>query len=85
APAVLQVQTSRLALELVKRGMGWTVVDFLTAGNLDPATLTAVPLHEFAQAPLQMYFATSSPPGQDALRMLEMLPELLHGVMAPPR
>jgi DNA-binding transcriptional LysR family regulator len=89
APAVLQVQTSRLALELVKRGMGWTVVDFLTASNLDPATLTAVPLHEFAHAPLQMYFATSTPPGQDALRMIEMLPELLHNVMAegmtPPR
>jgi DNA-binding transcriptional LysR family regulator len=82
APAVLQVQTSRLALELVKRGMGWTVVDFLTASNLDTATLTAVPLHEFAQAPLQMYFATSTPPGQDALRMIDMLPELLHGVMA---
>jgi DNA-binding transcriptional LysR family regulator len=89
APAVLQVQTSRLALELVKRGMGWTVVDFLTASNLDPATLTAVPLHEFAHAPLQMYFATSTPPGQDALRMLDMLPDLLHGVLAegmtPPR
>jgi DNA-binding transcriptional LysR family regulator len=82
APEGLQVHTSRLALELVKRGMGWTVVDFLTASNLDPQSLTAVPLHDFAQAPLQMYFASSTPPGQDALRMLEMLPELLHGVMA---
>lgn len=82
APEGLQVHTSLLALELVKRGMGWTVVDFLTASNLDPQSLTAVPLHDFAQAPLQMYFASSTPPGQDALRMLEMLPELLHGVMA---
>ncbi len=82
APEGMQVHTSRLALELVKRGMGWTVVDFLTASNLDPQSLTAVPLHDFAQAPLQMYFASSTPPGQDALRMLEMLPELLHGVMA---
>ncbi|WP_457282813.1 LysR family transcriptional regulator [Polaromonas sp. P5_D5] len=82
APEGLQVHTSRLALELVKRGMGWTVVDFLTASNLDPQSLTAVPLHDFAQAPLQMYFASSTPPGQDAIRMLEMLPELLHGVMA---
>ena len=82
APEGMQVHTSRLALELVKRGMGWTVVDFLTASNLDPQSLTAVPLHDFAQAPLQMYFASSTPPGQDAIRMLEMLPELLHGVMA---
>ncbi|MGH8833372.1 MAG: LysR substrate-binding domain-containing protein, partial [Polaromonas sp.] len=82
APAGLQVHTSRLALELVKRGMGWTVVDFLTASNLDPASLTAVPLHDFSPVPLQMYFATSTPPGQDALRMLDMLPDLLRGVMA---
>jgi DNA-binding transcriptional LysR family regulator len=82
APAILQVQTSRLALELVKRGMGWTVVDFLTASNLDAATLTAVPLHEFAHAPLQMYFAANTPPGQDALRMIDMLPDLLHNVMS---
>ena len=78
----LQVHTSRLALELVKRGMGWTVVDFLTASNLDSSAITAVPLHDFAQVPLQMYFATSTPPGQAAKRMLDMLPDLLHGVMA---
>ncbi|UUZ62333.1 LysR family transcriptional regulator [Polaromonas sp. P1-6] len=78
----LQVHTSRLALELVKRGMGWTVVDFLTASNLDSSSITAVPLHDFAQVPLQMYFATSTPPGQAAKRMLDMLPDLLHSVMA---
>jgi DNA-binding transcriptional LysR family regulator len=78
----LQVHTSRLALELVKRGMGWTVVDFLTASNLDSSSITAVPLHDFGQVPLQMYFATSTPPGQAAKRMLDMLPDLLHGVMA---
>lgn len=82
APAGLQVHTSRLALELVKRGMGWTVVDFLTASNLDPSFISAVALHDFAPIPLQMYFATSTPPGQDALRLLDMLPDLLRGVMA---
>ncbi len=81
APASLQVHTSRLALELVKRGLGWTVVDFLTASNLDTTTITAVPLHDFAPLALYMYFATSTPPGQDALRMLDMLPDLLHAVM----
>ncbi|OOG43884.1 LysR family transcriptional regulator [Polaromonas sp. A23] len=81
ASANLQVHTSRLALELVKRGMGWTVVDFLTASNLDTSTLTAVPLHDFAPIALYLYFASSTPPGQDALRMLDMLPGLLHQVM----
>ena len=81
----LQVHTSRLALELVRRGMGWTVVDFLTARNLD-ASLTAVPLHDFASISLQMYVATSTPPSQDALRMVGMLPGLLHQMMenSPP-
>lgn len=82
ASAGVQVHTSRLALELVKRGMGWTVVDFLTASNLDPAVITAVPLHEFAQVPLHLYFASSTPPGQAARRMLDMLPDLLHAMMA---
>ncbi|MDB5930051.1 MAG: LysR family transcriptional regulator [Polaromonas sp.] len=81
-PEGLQVHTSRLALEMVKRGMGWTVVDFLTASNLDAATLTAVPLHDFAPISMQMHFASSMPPGQEALRMLDMLPGLLHGVLA---
>lgn len=78
----LQVHTSRLALEMVRRGLGWTVVDFLTACNLD-SSITAMPLHDFAPVPLHMYFATSFPPGQAARRMLDMLPDLLHGVMAP--
>ncbi len=81
APASVQVHTSRLALELVKRGMGWTVVDFLTASNLDATSITAVPLHDFAPIALHLYFASSTPPGQDALRMLGMLPDLLHAVM----
>ena len=85
APADVQVHTSRLALELVKRGLGWTVVDFLTASNLDPAHLTAVPLHGFAPIALHQYCATSMPPGQDATRLLGMLPDLLHGVMAAGR
>ena len=80
--ASLQVHTSRLALELVKRGMGWTVVDFLTARNLDASSLTAVPLHDFASISLQMYVAASTPPSQDALRMVGMLPGLLHQMMA---
>lgn len=89
AAASLQVHTSRLALEMVKRGMGWTVVDFLTASNLAGSGITAVPLHDFATMPLSVYCAKSAPLGQAAKRMLEMLtdllPDLLHGMMAPGR
>ncbi|MBA2673164.1 LysR family transcriptional regulator [Ramlibacter sp.] len=69
----IEVQTSRLALELVRRGMGWTVVDFLTAANLDPQYMVALELRDLPPIPLYAYHATASPPGQHALRMLELL------------
>jgi len=73
----VQVQTSRLALELVRLGMGWTVIDFLTASNLDPHTMVAVELHDLPVLPLYAYHAINSPPGRQAERMLTMLPGLL--------
>jgi len=73
----IQVQTSRLALELVRLGMGWTVVDFLTASNLDPNTMVAVELHDLPVLPLYTYHASATPPGRHAERMLAMLPALL--------
>jgi DNA-binding transcriptional LysR family regulator len=81
----IQVQTSRLALELVRRGMGWTVVDFLTASNLDAATMAAVELQELAPVPLYVYHAAALPPGQHATRMLEMLPGLLRQALTRKR
>lgn len=69
----IQVQTSRLALELVRRGMGWTVVDFLTASNLDAATMTAVELQDLPPVPLYVYHASTMPPGRHAVTMLELL------------
>lgn len=65
-------------MEMVKRGMGWTVVDFLTASNLASSVMTAVPLHDFAPIPLCVYYAKSAPPGQAAKRMLNVL----HSMMA---
>mgnify|MGYP003340094662 CR=1 FL=1 len=44
-----------LALELVRRGMGWTVVDFLTAQHLDPRTMVALELHELSPMSLYSY------------------------------
>lgn len=79
----IQVQTTRLALELVRRGMGWTVVDFLTAKGLDPAQMMTLELHELAPMSLYSYRARAFPPGLQATRMLAMLPALLHHALQP--
>jgi DNA-binding transcriptional LysR family regulator len=81
----VQVQTSRLALELVRLGMGWTVIDFLTASNVDPRTMVAVELQDLPPVPLHAYHAAATPPGRHALGMLDMLPELLNQAMARTR
>lgn len=81
----IQVQTSRLALELVRLGMGWTVIDFLTASNLDPACMVAVELQDLPPIALHAYHASASPPGQHAVRMLDMLPGLLSQAMTRSR
>jgi len=78
----VQVQTSRLALELVRLGMGWTVIDFLTASNLDPQQMVAVELQDLPPIPLHTYHASSTPPGRHATAMLAMLPDLLNQAMA---
>jgi DNA-binding transcriptional LysR family regulator len=81
----VQVQTSRLALELVRLGMGWTVIDVLTASNVDPRTMVAVELQDLPPVPLHAYHAAATPPGRHALGMLDMLPELLNQAMARTR
>ncbi len=83
--AMVQVQTSRLALELVRRGMGWTVIDFLTAASLESqgeAALELQKLHDLPAIPLYAYHATAAPPGRHALRMLELLGAQLAPVRA---
>lgn len=74
----IQVQTSRLALDLVRLGMGWTVVDFLTARGLDPVQMVTLELHELAPMSLYSYQARAFAPSLQATRMLAMLPRLLH-------
>ena len=78
----IQVQTSRLALELVRLGMGWTVIDFLTASNIDAAQMVAVELQDLPPLPLHAYHAQAMPPGRHASAMLEMIPALLNQAMA---
>ena len=82
APGI-QVQTSRLALELVKLGMGWTVVDFITATRQDPAQIMTLELHELPPMSLYSYHARAQSPGLQATRMLAMLPGLLHEALSP--
>jgi DNA-binding transcriptional LysR family regulator len=81
----VQVQTSRLAVELVRLGMGWTVIDFLSASNLDAAAMVAVELQDLPPVSLYAYHASASPPGRHALGMLDMLPALLNQAMARTR
>jgi DNA-binding transcriptional LysR family regulator len=85
APSGIQVQTSRLALELVRLGMGWTIVDFLTASNLDPASIVAVEIRDLPPTSLHAYHAHHAPPGQQARSMLDLLPQLLSQVRAANR
>jgi DNA-binding transcriptional LysR family regulator len=80
--SVVQVQTSRLALELVRLGMGWTVIDFLTAGNLDTSQMVAVELQDLPPISLYTYHASATPPGRHVLGMLDMLPVLLNQAIA---
>ncbi|MFN3377644.1 MAG: LysR family transcriptional regulator, partial [Burkholderiaceae bacterium] len=77
APAI-QVQTSRLALELVRLGMGWTVIDFLTAQRQDPASVVTQELHELAPISLFAYQARNVPEGLAATRMRALLGPALH-------
>jgi DNA-binding transcriptional LysR family regulator len=81
----VQVQTSRLALELVRLGLGWTVIDFLSAAKLDPTTMVAVELHSLPLVPLYAYHAQAFPPGRHAMGLLDMLPGQLGAALSHQR
>jgi DNA-binding transcriptional LysR family regulator len=80
----IKVQTSRMALELVNLGMGWTVVDFLTASNLNRDSIVTMELHEQEFIPICAYSASDAPPSQHALNMLDMLAHTLRNPRNPP-
>ena len=64
--------------------MGWTVIDFLTARNLDRQSMVAVHLPAEPGIPLYSYHATASPPGRNALGMLHLLRAELNTMLAGP-
>lgn len=66
-----QVQTSQLAEELVARGMGWTVVDFLTASKAG-ADVFVTQLQPIIECTLNAFFAKSHSPTLLARRFTEI-------------
>jgi DNA-binding transcriptional LysR family regulator len=82
----LQVQTVRLALELVRRGLGWTVIDCVTAENPAAQGASALelhPLHTLPETVVYAYHAHAAPPGRAVLRMLELVrAQLQHNTRA---
>jgi DNA-binding transcriptional LysR family regulator len=82
SPTGIHVQTSRLALELVRLEMGWTVIDFLSAANVDARNVVMLELPALPATPLYAYHASAAPPGRHVLRMLDLLAPLLTQVTA---
>jgi DNA-binding transcriptional LysR family regulator len=78
----IEVQTSRLSVELVRRGMGWTVLDFLSAGQLDPSQVVTMELTDCPHIPLHAFHAKPHPFSQQARRLLDMVPALLNELRA---
>jgi len=76
-----EVQTYQLAEELVARGLGWTVVDFLTASQ-SRCDVVVEPLHPIVECPVTTLAAKSGPPSLSARRFAEIAREVLTGYTA---
>lgn len=71
-----QVQTSQLAEELVARGGGWTVVDFLTAAQCGPNVRVAQ-LQPLIECTVNSFYTKSQPPSMLARRFVETVKAVL--------
>jgi DNA-binding transcriptional LysR family regulator len=72
-----EVQTHQLAEELVARGMGWAVVDFLTASQ-SRHDVVIEKLHPVVECPVTMLATKSDPPSLPARRFAEVAKEVLN-------
>ncbi len=72
----IQVQTSQLAEELVARELGWTVVDFCTAG-LRRRDVVVTPLQPYVECTLNAFFAKNHSPTLLARRMADTVRAVL--------
>jgi len=70
------VQTSQLAEELVARGLGWTVVDYLSAARVRPE-VGVVQLQPLIECGLNAFFAKSHSPTLLARRFMETVRAVL--------
>lgn len=71
-----EVQTFQLAEELVARGLGWTVVDFLTAAQSRPDVFVTQ-LQPAIECPVNMLLTKSHSPSLLARRFTEVVREVL--------
>jgi DNA-binding transcriptional LysR family regulator len=82
----MSVQTSQLAEEMVARGIGWAVVDFLTARNMKAERVRVIPLPAENECPLNAFVVKSNGPTVQARDFLERVRQQLRRVApaAPP-
>lgn len=71
--AAVRVQTSQLAEELVARGLGWALIDFLTARQADRNRLSVLPLQPAVACPLNVFLLRNQPTGLAARSFFETL------------
>lgn len=76
--AAVRVQTSQLAEELVARGLGWALIDFLTARQADRGRLSVLPLQPAVACPLNAFFVRNQPAGLAARSFLKAVTKALH-------
>lgn len=69
----IRVQTSQMAEELVARNLGWSVVDFLTARQLQPARVKLLDLQPEVECPLNAFFVKNSAPAVQARGFLDIV------------
>src|SRR5690606_9712780 len=80
----LQVQTSQLAEALVARGLGWTVVDSLSARNISSAQVRVIDFRSAMECPLNAFVVRSSAPTIQARAFLERVKAELRRLAAMP-
>ena len=67
----VQVQTSQLAESLVARGLGWAVVDSVTARNMVPGKVRVIEFRSEIECPLNAFVVRNSAPTIQARGFLE--------------
>lgn len=79
----MSVQTSQLAEEMVSRGIGWAVVDFLSARQMKPERVRVIPLPAEIECPLSAFVVKSSGPTVQARDFLERVRQQLRQAGQP--